>query len=76
MLVKDFVEDQLALKPYKYQTKINILRCLKKLDFLDMEYEKLTALGGLGWSICERKFLFPSPPAPPFPLMGSTDPAL
>ena len=37
MLVKDFVEDQLALKPYEYQTKVNIRRCLQKLDIWDME---------------------------------------
>lgn len=42
MLVKDFVEEQLALKPYKYQTKINIRRCLQKLAIWDMEYENLT----------------------------------
>ena len=41
MLVKDFVEHQLALKPYKYQTKINIRRCLQKLAIWDVEYKNL-----------------------------------
>jgi hypothetical protein len=42
MLVKDYFESEIANKPYKYQTKLNMVRCLKKLELWEMEYETLT----------------------------------
>ena len=42
MLVKDYFESEIANKPYKYQTKLNMVRCLRKLELWDMEYETLT----------------------------------
>jgi integrase len=42
MLVKEYFELEIADKPYKYQTKINMVRCLKKLELWEMEYENIT----------------------------------
>jgi len=42
MLVKEYFELEIANRPYKYQTKLNMVRCLKKLELWDMEYETLT----------------------------------
>ncbi len=43
MLVKEYFESEIANKPYKYQTKLNMVRCLKKLELWEMEYETLTS---------------------------------
>ena len=42
MLVKEYFELEIADKPYKYQTKLNMVRCLKKLELWEMEYENMT----------------------------------
>jgi len=42
MLVKEYFELEVSNKPYKYQTKLNMVRCLKKLDLWEMEYESVT----------------------------------
>jgi hypothetical protein len=42
MLVKEYYELEIANRPYKYQTKLNMVRCLKKLELWEMEYETLT----------------------------------
>jgi hypothetical protein len=42
MLVSKFFEEFISDKPYRYQTKVNMVRCLKKLDLWDMEYEEVT----------------------------------
>ena len=42
MLVKEYFELEVSNKPYKYQTKLNMVRCLNKLDLWGMEYESLT----------------------------------
>ena len=42
MIVKEYFELEIANRPYKYQTKLNMVRCLKKLELWDMEYETLT----------------------------------
>jgi integrase len=42
MLVKEYFELEIANRPYKYQTKLNMVRCLKKLELWEMEYEILT----------------------------------
>jgi integrase len=49
MLVKEYVEIYLSSKPYKYQTKINIRKCIQKLSLGELEYETLTP------SICWEK---------------------
>lgn len=42
MLVKEYFELEVSNKPYKYQTKLNMVRCLNKLELWEMEYETLT----------------------------------
>jgi hypothetical protein len=42
MLVKEYFELEIANRPYKYQTRLNMVRCLKKLELWEMEYESLT----------------------------------
>ena len=42
MLVKEYFELEVSNKPYKYQTKLNMVRCLKKLELWEMQYESLT----------------------------------
>ena len=42
MLIKEYFELEVANKPYKYQTKLNMVSCLKKLELWDLEYETLT----------------------------------
>jgi integrase len=42
MLVKEYFELEIANKPYKYQTKLNMVRCLKKLELWETEYEAVT----------------------------------
>ena len=42
MLVKEYFELEIANKPYKYQTKLNMVSCLKKLKLWEMEYETVT----------------------------------
>jgi integrase len=42
MLVKDYFDSEISNRPYKYQTKLNMVRCLKKLELWDLEYETLT----------------------------------
>jgi len=42
MLVKEYFELEIANRPYKYQTRLNMVRCLKKLELWEMEYETLT----------------------------------
>jgi len=42
MLIKEYFELEVANKPYKYQTKLNMVRCLKKLELWELEYESLT----------------------------------
>ena len=41
MLVNEYFESEIADKPYRYQTKLNMVRCLRKLELWDMEYEPL-----------------------------------
>ena len=42
MLIREYFELEVSKKPYKYQTKLNMVRCLNKLDLWGMEYESLT----------------------------------
>ena len=42
MLIKEYFELEVSNKPYKYQTKLNMVRCLKKLELWEMQYESLT----------------------------------
>jgi len=42
MLVSQYFEEFISDKPYRYQTKVNMVRCLKKLELWDMEYESIT----------------------------------
>jgi hypothetical protein len=42
MLVSQYFEEFISDKPDRYQTKVNMVRCLKKLDLWDMEYESVT----------------------------------
>ena len=42
MLIKEYFDLEIANKPYKYQTKLNMIRCLKKLELWEMNYETLT----------------------------------
>lgn len=39
MLVSNYFETFVSNHPYRYQTKLNMTRCLKKLQLWDMEYE-------------------------------------
>ena len=32
MLVKEYFELEIANRPYKYQTKLNMVKCLRKLE--------------------------------------------
>lgn len=43
MLVSQYFNEFIQDKPYKYQTKKNMIHCLKKLELWDMEYEEITA---------------------------------
>ena len=36
MLVSQYFEEFISDKPYRYQTKVNMVRCLKKLDLWDI----------------------------------------
>jgi len=42
MLVNEYFNMEIANKPYKYQTKLNMVRCLKKLGIWELEFETLT----------------------------------
>ena len=42
MLIKEYFDLEIANKPYKYQTKFNMIRCLKKLELWEMNHETLT----------------------------------
>ena len=42
MLVSEYFEKEVSNKPYKYQTKLNMVRCLKKLELWGMEFETLS----------------------------------
>jgi len=42
MLISEYFEKEVSNKPYKYQTKLNMVRCLKKLELWEMQYETLT----------------------------------
>lgn len=51
MLVSEFFESFIQEHPYRYQTKQNMVRCLKKLELWDLEYESITP--NLCWSRIE-----------------------
>lgn len=51
MLVSEYFDKFISDKPYRYQTKLNMVRCLKKLELWDMEYESITP--NLCWSRIE-----------------------
>ena len=42
MLVKEYFQKKIAIKPLKYQTLINMERCLKKLELWEMDKSKIT----------------------------------
>jgi len=42
MLVREYFELEIANKPYKYQTKLNMVRCLKKLELWEMDHQNIT----------------------------------
>lgn len=42
MLVKQYFEESISDKPLRYQTKINMVRCLKKLELWEVPYDQIT----------------------------------
>lgn len=52
MLVSNYFDEFIQTKRYKYQTKINMVRCLKKLELWDMEYEDINP--SLVWERIEQ----------------------
>jgi len=51
MKVSQYYEEQISIRPYRYQTKINFVRCLKKLGLWDMPLEDITPV--LCWNRLE-----------------------
>ncbi len=49
MLVSEYFEEKVAQRPLRYQTKVNMVRCLKKLGLWDLEYSKVNS------QICWKK---------------------
>ena len=43
MLVSEHFEQAISQKPLRYQTKINMIRCLKKLELWELEYSNITS---------------------------------
>jgi hypothetical protein len=43
MLIKEYFDLEISNKTDKYQTKLNMVRCLKKLELWELEYESLTS---------------------------------
>ena len=43
MLVSEYFEEAISHKPLRYQTKINMVRCLKKLELWDLEFSEITS---------------------------------
>ena len=54
MKVSQYYEKEISNRPHKYQTKINMVRCLKKLELWDMDYELITP--SLCWNRVEGIF--------------------
>ncbi len=54
MKVSQYYEKEIGNKPYKYQTKQNIVKCLKKLDLWDEPYKSITP--ALCWNRLEGIF--------------------
>jgi integrase len=54
MLVSEFYEGTVSNKPYKYQTKVNMVRCLKRLGLWDLEYAEITP--NLCWERIDSHF--------------------
>ena len=52
MLVSEYFDGYVQTKRYKYQTKINMVRCLKKLELWDMDYEDINP--SLVWERIEQ----------------------
>ena len=42
MLVKQYFEESISDRPLRYQTKINMVRCLKKLELWNLPYSQIT----------------------------------
>ena len=42
MKVSEYATEVINSRPYKYQTKLNMVRCLRKLELWELEYETLT----------------------------------
>lgn len=51
MRVSEYFDAVIANKPYRYQTKINMVRCLKKLNLWDKAYEDISP--NLCWNLIE-----------------------
>jgi len=43
MLVSEYFEETVSQKPLRYQTKINMVRCLKKLGLWDLDYSNINS---------------------------------
>ena len=43
MLVNEYFEEEISQRPLRYQTKLNMIRCLKKLELWDLEYSKVNS---------------------------------
>ena len=43
MLVNEYFEEEISQRPLRYQTKLNMSRCLKKLELWDLEYSKVNS---------------------------------
>ena len=43
MLVSEHFEQAISQKPLRYQTKINMIRCLKKLELWELDYSSITS---------------------------------
>ena len=54
MLVSEYFEGTVSNRPYKYQTKINMVNCLKRLGLWDMEYTQITP--NLCWERIDSHF--------------------
>jgi hypothetical protein len=54
MLVSEYFEGTVSNKPYKYQTKLNMVRCLKRLGLWHLEYAEITP--NLCWERIDSHF--------------------
>ena len=54
MLVSEYFEETVSQKPLRYQTKINMVRCLKKLGLWGLDYSKINS--HLCWQRIEGLF--------------------